>query len=89
MEWKLLKVEKREGLVTVVIDNPPINLITLDLYKELSQFVEKMSNEKEVSVFFLKAPTQIFSSPISTSAQFCSFPERERRGPTQSSTPST
>ena len=31
MEWKLLKVEKIEGLVTVVIDNPPINLITLDL----------------------------------------------------------
>ena len=37
MEWKLLKVEKREGVVTVVIDNPPINLITLDLFRELSQ----------------------------------------------------
>ena len=50
MQWKLLKVEKREGLVTVVIDNPPINLITLDLYRELSQFVEKMIDEKDVSV---------------------------------------
>ena len=53
MEWKLLKVEKREGLVTVVIDNPPINLITLDLYKELSQFVEKMIDEKTKNLFFV------------------------------------
>ena len=60
MEWKLLKVEKRESLVTVVIDNPPINLITLDLYKELSQFVEKMSNEKEVSVILFKSANPDF-----------------------------
>ena len=60
MEWKLLKVEKRESLVTVVINNPPINLITLALYRELSQFVEKMSNEKEVSVILFKSANPDF-----------------------------
>ena len=76
MEWKLLKVEKIGGLVTVVIDNPPINLITLDLYRALSQFVEKMIDEKDVSVILFKSANPDFSSPISTSMQFCSFPER-------------
>ena len=60
MEWKLLKVEKREGLVTVVINNPPINLITLDLYRELSQFVEKMADEKGVSVILFKSANPDF-----------------------------
>ena len=60
MEWKLLKVEKIEGLVTVVIDNPPINLITLDLYRELSQFVEEMIDEKEVSVILFKSANPDF-----------------------------
>ena len=60
MEWKLLKVEKIEGLVTVVIDNPPINLITLDLYRELSQFVEKMIDEKDVSVILFKSANPDF-----------------------------
>ena len=60
MEWKLLKVEKIGGLVTVVIDNPPINLITLDLYRELSQFVEKMIDEKDVSVILFKSANPDF-----------------------------
>tara|TARA_A100001015_G_scaffold215018_1_gene241370 strand:+ start:460 stop:1317 length:858 start_codon:yes stop_codon:yes gene_type:complete len=60
MEWRLLKVEKREALVTVLIDNPPINLITLDLYRELSQFVEKMTDEKGVSVILFKSANPDF-----------------------------
>ena len=46
--------------MTVVIDNPPINLITLDLYRELSQFVEKMIDEKDVLVILFKSANPDF-----------------------------
>ena len=57
---EVIEGRKDRGLVTVVIDNPPINLITLDLYEELSQFVEEMNDEKEVSVILFKSANPNF-----------------------------
>ena len=38
---EVIEGRKDRGLVTVVIDNPPINLITLDLYRELLSLLKK------------------------------------------------
>ncbi len=48
--YKLLKIRVQSGVAYVTIDNPPINLITLNLVEEFINFTNEVENDDKVRV---------------------------------------
>lgn len=59
-DYTLLRVEARDRVATVIIDNPPINLITLQLYGELSALSRELEADPSLSVVVLKSANPDF-----------------------------
>jgi enoyl-CoA hydratase/carnithine racemase len=53
--YKLLHVTAKDRVVTAVIDNPPINLITLALYDEFVRISKELEADDDSLVFVLKS----------------------------------
>ena len=51
-EYELLTVEVDERLACVTISNPPINLMTPDLYNELRNVCIELEHDDSLSVVF-------------------------------------
>ena len=49
-DYKLLKIRKEKGVAFVTIDNPPINLLTIELSSELFNLSFEISVDEEVKV---------------------------------------
>jgi enoyl-CoA hydratase/carnithine racemase len=58
--YKLLKITNEDRVVTAVIDNPPINLITLALYEELVRISKELEADDDSLVFVLKSANPDF-----------------------------
>lgn len=59
-DFQLLAVEVTSRVAIVTIDNPPINIITLALYAELTQLVEELQRDPELSVVVFKSANPDF-----------------------------
>ncbi len=53
--YSLLRVETDGRIATVTVDNPPINLITLQLYAELSALSKELAADPNLTVVVLKS----------------------------------
>ncbi len=58
--YSLLTVEKRGRIATVTVDNPPINLITLQLYAELLALSKELEADADLTVVILKSANPDF-----------------------------
>lgn len=54
-DYQRLRVVKEGRLATVTISNPPINIITLDLYAELAALSIELKNDPDLTVVVLKS----------------------------------
>lgn len=54
-QYQLLDVAIRGPIVTVVINNPPINIITPALYQELASLVAELKDDDDLSVLVFKS----------------------------------
>ncbi|MGX1931031.1 enoyl-CoA hydratase/isomerase family protein [Flagellimonas sp. 2504JD4-2] len=52
---KTLVITKKEGVATVVIDNPPVNILTADLIDELNSFLCSLKNDVETKIVIFKS----------------------------------
>jgi enoyl-CoA hydratase/carnithine racemase len=59
-EYELMRVTVADGVAEAVVDNPPINLITLRLYRELATFAEEVMFDDEVRVVVLRSANPDF-----------------------------
>jgi enoyl-CoA hydratase/carnithine racemase len=59
-EYDHLAVEVAGRLATVTIDNPPINLITRDLFRELVNLSETLQADRELSVVVVRSANPDF-----------------------------
>lgn len=53
--YQRIRLSRHGRVLTGVIDNPPINLITLELYGELSRLSQELMTDDETQVFILKS----------------------------------
>lgn len=53
--YKRLRIARDGKIVTATIDNPPINIFTLELYGEMSRFSEELAADRDALVFVLKS----------------------------------
>jgi enoyl-CoA hydratase/carnithine racemase len=58
--YKRLKIARDGKIVTATIDNPPINIFTLELYGEMARFSEELAADKDALVFVLKSANPDF-----------------------------
>lgn len=54
-KYKLIKVALAGRVATVILDNPPINLITQALFAELRDLVENLKNDPDLTVVVFKS----------------------------------
>ncbi|MFB5284947.1 enoyl-CoA hydratase [Peribacillus sp. Hz7] len=45
---KLVRVEKREGIATIILDNPPLNILSHQVVKELDEIFHMVAKDPEV-----------------------------------------
>ncbi len=53
MAASLLQIEKEDGVALVTLNNPPMNLVTLELTRQLSNLLENLATDKAVRVLVL------------------------------------
>ncbi len=72
--YELIRVSREGHVLTATVDNPPINLITLQLYGELARLAEEVAADPDPLVFILKsADPDFFLAHFDVSA-ILSFP---------------
>ena len=54
-DYKLLRIVRDHSIVTATVDNPPINIVTLDLFGELARLAIELEADDEALVFVLKS----------------------------------
>lgn len=79
-DYHLLHIEVKSGVATALIDAPPINLMTLQLFGELARFGTEVGDDESIRVVVLKSAnpeffiahfdvTAILDFPIETAAE--------------------
>ena len=58
--YKLLRFARDGKIVTATVDAPPINIITLELYSELSRMSREVEADRDCLVFILKSANPDF-----------------------------
>jgi enoyl-CoA hydratase/carnithine racemase len=58
--YKLLRFSRDGKIVTATVDAPPINIITLELYSELSRMSREIEADQDCLVFILKSANPDF-----------------------------
>jgi enoyl-CoA hydratase/carnithine racemase len=59
-EYELVRTRQESGVLFATIDNPPINLFSLELYEELIAFTEQVEADEEVRVLVLQSANPDF-----------------------------
>ncbi len=59
-DYKLMKIARDGRIVTATVDNPPINLVTLELYGELAALSKELETDTGALVFILKSANPDF-----------------------------
>jgi enoyl-CoA hydratase/carnithine racemase len=83
--YQRLKIGREGRIVTAAIDNPPINLITLELFGELARLSQELADDADALVFVLKSANPDFFLAHFDVSAILSFPvdrraERPRAG---------
>lgn len=58
--YERLRIARDGRIVTATIDNPPINLVTLELFGELARLSEELAADRDALVFVLKSANPDF-----------------------------
>ena len=58
--YQRLRIARDGRIVTAIVDNPPINLITLELFGELARLSQEVADDKDATVFVLKSANPDF-----------------------------
>ena len=72
--YTLIRISRAGRIVTATVDNPPINLITLELYAELARLSEELASDPDPLVFILKSANPDFFLAHFDVAAILSFP---------------
>jgi enoyl-CoA hydratase/carnithine racemase len=72
--FRLIRIARDGLIVTATVDNPPINLITLELYGELARLSEDLEADPDALVFVLKSANPDFFLAHFDVSAILSFP---------------
>jgi enoyl-CoA hydratase/carnithine racemase len=72
--YQRLRIARDGRIVTATVDNPPINLITLELFGELAKLSQEVADDKDATVFVLKSANPDFFLAHFDVAAILSFP---------------
>jgi enoyl-CoA hydratase/carnithine racemase len=78
-----LVVSIHEGIATVVVDHPPINLMTVPLYLELAQTVDELADDDDVRVVVLRSANPEWFIAHFDVAAILEFPQEPGPAPTE------
>ncbi len=73
-DYALIRVTRAGRIVTATLDNPPINLITLELFAELARLAEEVAGDPDPTVFILKSANPDFFIAHFDVAAILAFP---------------
>ena len=60
-----LNITRKDGIASVVINNPPVNILTIDLINEVNVFINSLKNDYGTKVVIFKsANNQFFSAHL-------------------------
>ena len=59
---KKLTITRNDGVANVVIDNPPANILTIDLINEINAFVLSLKGDRDTKVVVFKSSNEKFFS---------------------------
>jgi enoyl-CoA hydratase/carnithine racemase len=72
--YQRLRIARDGRIVTATVDNPPINLVTLDLFGELAKLSQEVADDEDATVFVLKSANPDFFLAHFDVAAILSFP---------------
>jgi cyclohexa-1,5-dienecarbonyl-CoA hydratase len=61
-EYKSIKIEKREGRTDIVLNSPPLNILTIAMMKEISSAIEEIIKDKTLRALIFRAEGKHFSA---------------------------
>lgn len=76
-DYALIRFSRAGRVLTAVVDAPPINIVTLDLFAELARLAEELAADREIGVFVLKSADPDFFLAHFDVAAILAFPVDE------------
>ena len=73
-DYRLIRFAREGRIVTATVDNPPINLITPELYAELARLSQDLADDPDALVFVLKSANPDFFLAHFDVSAILSFP---------------
>ena len=65
--YQRIRISVADGICRATIDNPPINLLDVNLILELGRFAGQVASDEDVRVVVVDSADPISSSPTRTS----------------------
>jgi enoyl-CoA hydratase/carnithine racemase len=59
-EMTTLHISNRNGIATVIIDNPPANILSVDVINEVNHFVSSLEDDNETKAVVFKSAHELF-----------------------------
>ena len=56
----MLTVTSNDGVATVVISNPPANILTIDVINEINALVLSLKDDRDTKVVIFKSSNELF-----------------------------
>lgn len=57
---KKITITKNNGIATIIMDNPPVNILTIDLINEINEFVLSLKDDRDTKVVVFKSAHEKF-----------------------------
>jgi enoyl-CoA hydratase/carnithine racemase len=72
--YRLIRIAREGRIITAVVDAPPINIITLELYGELARLSQEVADDPDALVFVMKSANPDFFLAHFDVSAILSFP---------------
>lgn len=57
---KRLTITKNDGIARVIMDNPPVNILTIDLINEINEFILSLKDDRDIKVVVFRSAHEKF-----------------------------
>ena len=74
--YSTLNVKKEDGVVWITFDNPPVNLLSLEMIQEIDALSHELARDMCAASRSSKVRTPSSSSPTRMLISFGAFPDR-------------
>jgi len=63
-DYKYIRFSRKNGIATILLNRPPLNILNIEMMKEINQALSEISDDKALKLLILRAEGKAFSAGV-------------------------